>query len=58
MAYGSFLLMESAMTDMLKHLGRLRADAAKCALTSGLANDPAKRRLFATPAEDLRVLAG
>jgi hypothetical protein len=45
------------MRDMRKHLEKLRADAAECALIRDLATDPAKRELFTRLAEHLSTLA-
>jgi hypothetical protein len=46
------------MKDMLAHLEKLRTDAAECALIRDLSTDPAKKDLFARPAQHLEVLAG
>jgi hypothetical protein len=45
------------MQDMEKHLEKLRADAAECAIISGLAVDKDKRELFAKLSEHVNVLA-
>jgi hypothetical protein len=45
------------MQDYLKHLEKLRSDAAECRLTSDLATDPAKRELFDRLALHLTTLA-
>ena len=45
------------MEDMLKHLEKLRTDAAECAIISGLATDKMKRDLFARLSHHLTVLA-
>jgi hypothetical protein len=45
------------MKDTLKHLEKLRADAAECAMISGLATDKMKRDLFARLSQHLSVLA-
>lgn len=42
---------------MLKHLAKLRADAAEAALVSNQATEPAKRELFDKIAQHLTVLA-
>jgi hypothetical protein len=44
------------MKDYQKHLAKLRADAAECALISDLATNPAKRERLARLAEHLRRL--
>jgi hypothetical protein len=45
------------MQDMKKHLESLLSQAAECKLISELANDQAKRDLFAKLAAHYRVLA-
>jgi hypothetical protein len=45
------------MKDMQAHLEKLRADAAECAVISGLATDKQKRELFAKLGAHLAVLA-
>jgi hypothetical protein len=45
------------MQDYLKHLEKLRIDAAECRLISDLATDPAKRELFDRLAKHLTTLA-
>jgi hypothetical protein len=45
------------MKDMQKHLDKLRADAAECALIRDLATDPKKRELFTKLAQHLDALA-
>jgi hypothetical protein len=46
-----------AMQDMKRHLDKLQADAAECALISNLATDREKRDLFAKMSERLSTLA-
>jgi hypothetical protein len=43
--------------DYLKHLEKLRADAAECALIRDLATDKAKREMFDRLAAHLGALA-
>jgi hypothetical protein len=43
--------------DYLKHLEKLRTDAAECRLICDLASDPAKRELFERLAAHLAILA-
>jgi hypothetical protein len=45
------------MQDHLKHLEKLRTDAAECRLICDLATDPAKRELFDRLALHLTTLA-
>jgi hypothetical protein len=45
------------MQDYLKHLEKLRKDAAECRLISDLATDAAKRELFDRLAAHLTTLA-
>ncbi|WP_456756568.1 MULTISPECIES: hypothetical protein [unclassified Bradyrhizobium] len=45
------------MQDMLKHLEKLRRDAAECALIRDLATDIRKRELFTRLADHLTALA-
>jgi hypothetical protein len=45
------------MQDYLKHLEKLRSDAADCRLICDLATDPAKRELFDRLALHLTTLA-
>jgi hypothetical protein len=45
------------MKDYRKHLEKLGADAAECALIGDLATNPEKQELFARLAEHLRRLA-
>jgi hypothetical protein len=45
------------MQDIRKHLEKLRADSAECAMISGLAADKMKRDLFARLSRHLTVLA-
>jgi hypothetical protein len=45
------------MKDMETHLEKLRAEAADCAIISGLAADKQKRELFAKTAAHLNSLA-
>jgi hypothetical protein len=45
------------MQDYLKHLEKLRSDAADCRLICDLATDPAKRELFDRLAQHLTTLA-
>ena len=45
------------MQDYLKHLEKLRTDAAECKLISDLATDQSKRELFDRLAVHLKTLA-
>lgn len=45
------------MQDYLKHLEKLRTDAAECKLISDLATDQSKRELFDRLAVHLKSLA-
>ena len=45
------------MKDMIRHMDKLRADAAEFRLISDLAIDKAKRDLFAKLSDHLNVLA-
>jgi len=45
------------MQDVQSHLEKLRGEAAKCWLISGLATDEKKRELFSRLADHLCVLA-
>jgi hypothetical protein len=45
------------MQDYLKHLEKLRTDAAECKLISDLATDQSKRELFDKLAAHLKSLA-
>jgi hypothetical protein len=48
---------EAVMQDMLAHLEKLLTDAEDCALISKLADDKAKRELFAKLSVHLKQLA-
>jgi len=45
------------MKDLREKLEKLRADADDCSVISRLATDPAKRKLFARLAAQLRKMA-
>jgi hypothetical protein len=54
---GSMASLGDVVQDYLKHLEKLRVDAADCRLVSDLATDPAKRELFDRLALHLTTLA-